>query len=247
MKADRPRYGIVGYGRFGELVVRYLEAYGRVVIHDPARQIPFPLANSSLAEVASARAVIVAVPIRFLEKTLQDLRPHLAEGTIVVDVASVKSLPMSWMETHLPANVDYVGTHPLFGPDSARTGIRGHRIVVVPGRISSSRLERMRRLFDRAGLRIIATTAEQHDLAMARTQALTHWLGRSLTAFGVGPESIDTHGYRLLTQVAEWSSRDSWELFEDMHRFNPFTAEVRERFTKALTGLDAELSAREET
>ncbi|MCA9755350.1 MAG: prephenate dehydrogenase [Candidatus Eisenbacteria bacterium] len=243
MKADRPRYGIIGYGRFGELVVRYLEAYGRLVVCDPGRQVPFPLQNGSLEAAASARAVILAVPIRMLEDTLQSLRPHLTPGTVVVDVASVKSLPMQWMETHLPPDVDYVGTHPLFGPDSSRTGIRGHRIVVVPGRIARSRLERMYRLLDRLGLRIISTTAEEHDRAMARTQALTHWLGRSLTAFGVGPESIDTHGYRLLAQVAEWASRDSRELFQDMHQFNPFTQDVRARFRDALTGLDAELSS----
>lgn len=243
MREPRPRFGVLGFGRFGAFAVRHLEPFGEVVVHDPEVSIPFPLRAVSFAEAAAARSVILAVPIRAIPETLRALRPRLHPGTLVADTASVKTLPLAWMEQFLPADVEYVGTHPLFGPDSARDGLGGHRIVLVPGRIAALRLERLQRLFHRMGLRVVTATAEAHDRSLARTQALTHWLGRSLTAFGAGPESIDTHGYRLLLQVAHWTERDRRALFEDMHRYNPYAGEVRSRFRAALSALDDELSA----
>ena len=241
MRESRPRFGVFGFGRFGQMVVRELEPHGEVVVHDPGNPPAFPVRKVSLEEAASARSVILAVPIRAIDDVLRSVSPHLQPGTLVLDVASVKTYPLTWMGAILPPHVDFVGTHPLFGPDSAKTGISGHRIVLVPGRIEPLRLDRMHRFLHRIGLRTVSTTPEAHDRAMARTQALTHWLGRALNDFGAGPESIDTHGYRLLLQVATWAGRDRRELFEDMHRFNPFATEVRTRFRTALDLLDAEL------
>lgn len=243
MRESRPRFGVLGFGRFGQMVVRELEPHGEVVVHDPHETAAFPVRNVSLEQAATARSVILAVPIRRLEETLRTLVPHLQAGTLVVDVASVKTYPLSWMESILPSDVDYVGTHPLFGPDSAKTGLSGHRMVIVPGRIGPVRLDRMHRFLHRIGLRTVTTTTEVHDRAMARTQALTHWLGRALGEFGAAQESIDTHGYRLLLQVSTWASRDQRQLFEDMHRFNPYSAEVRARFRAALESLDGDLTS----
>jgi len=243
MEEPRPEVGVLGFGRFGQMVVRELEPHTVVVVHDPVHPGSFPVRNVSLEQAAAARVVLLAVPIRELPDVLRSLVAHLQPGTLVLDVASVKTYPLAWMEEILPPEVDFVGTHPLFGPDSAKTGLSGHRIVLVPGRIAPLRLERMHRFLHRLGLRTVSTTAETHDRSMARTQALTHWLGRALEAFGAGTESIDTHGYRLLLQVATWSSRDRRELFEDMHRFNPYAREVRDRFRAALESLDRDLTA----
>ena len=247
MDTEQPQFAVIGVGRFGAFWGRELSRFFPVSFYDVdagrAAQVAPYGRWESLETCLQKDYIFLTIPIRRLEDFLKQHGGAIRAGSVVLDCASVKLAVQEWFTAHLPESVYYAASHPLFGPDSSRTGIRGHRIVVVPGRIARSRLERMYRLLDRLGLRIISTTAEEHDRAMARTQALTHWLGRSLTAFGVGPESIDTHGYRLLAQVAEWASRDSRELFQDMHQFNPFTQDVRARFRDALTGLDAELSS----
>eukprot|EP01042_Synura_sphagnicola_P012255 gene12255-15597_t len=67
--------------------------------------------------------VILAVPVAALSEAIATLRPHLRAGAIVVDVGSVKIGPATTMLAELPEDVEIVGTHPLFGPQSGRDGL----------------------------------------------------------------------------------------------------------------------------
>ncbi len=250
MDEQRNRFGIIGYGRFGHLVAPYLAGDGQVAVHDPkvsAATLPAGCFPASLADAAASHVVVLCVPIRSLYDVLADIAPYLLPGAVVFDVASVKMKPMEWMERLVPEHVDYVGSHPLFGPDSAPHNLSDQKIVLVPGRIAEERFQRGRRYLQSKGLRIIQTTAENHDRSMARTQAFTHWLGRALGGLELKPEALDTQGYRLLQDVESFVSRDTWELFEDMLRYNPFAAEVRDGFRRALDEIDERLARLDST
>ena len=146
---QRPTVGIVGFGAFGQLMARALRGHATLRAHDPdAARAPAAarhgVALASLAEVAGSPVVVLAVPVAGLEAAVAAVAPHLRPGALVLDVGSVKVGPAAILRAGLPAHVDIVATHPLFGPESARDGLVGHRIAVCP--VRGRRARRGRRL-----------------------------------------------------------------------------------------------------
>jgi prephenate dehydrogenase len=237
--------GIIGFGRFGRLMARYLAADCPVSVCDSggnaARIAAAGARVSTLEEAAAQKIVILSVPISALVDTLARVRPHLLPGAVVVDVCSVKVLPDRWLSQHLSKNVSYLPTHPMFGPDSVADSLAGRKIVLCPGRVDAGRYESIRSYLEGKGLVVIETTPEAHDREIAVTLALTHFIGRSLSRFGAGPLRIDTEGYKRLLHILEVVENDTWQLFSDMNRYNPFADEIREKFKEALGEVEEKL------
>jgi len=129
----------------------------------------------------------------------------------------------------------------MFGPDSAADSLQGRKIVVCPERITPSRLARIRGWLDDQGLVVIETTADQHDRQIAVSLALTHFIGRSLAAFGAEPLEIDTEGYKRLLHILGVVEHDTWQLFKDMHHYNPYHREQRQKLLEAMAAIDRQL------
>jgi prephenate dehydrogenase len=88
---------------------------------------------------------------------------------------------------------------------------------------------------------VIEATPEEHDRQIAVSLSLTHFIGRSMAEFGADQLRIDTEGYRRLTYTLEVVQHDTWQLFQDMHRFNPFARQIREAFMAAMGRIDDRL------
>lgn len=237
--------GIIGLGRFGRLMARYLSDDFSVRAYDPsvaaAEMRAAGAEPGTLESVASAAVVALAVPISALQGVLERVVPHLTPGSLLLDVCSVKELPLRWMLRAVPDSVELVGTHPMFGPDSAADSLQGRKIVLCPVRIAPERLARVRDFLVSKGLQVIETTAEDHDRQIAVSLALTHVIGRALGRMGARPQEIDTEGYKRLLRILEVVEHDTWQLFEDMNRFNPHAAGIRQRFMQALAEIEAKL------
>ncbi len=237
--------GLIGFGRFGALTARYLSQDGTVIVFSRS-QTPESIAASgamaaSLEEVCQQRFVIICVPISAMPATLKRISPMLPAKTVVVDVCSVKIHPLQWMRDYLPANVYILGTHPMFGPDSAADSLVGRKLVLCQERTPTGLYQRVRRYLLAKQLEVIETTPEDHDRQIAISLSLTHFIGRSLSAFGAGALKIDTEGYRRLMYTLGVVEHDTWQLFEDMHRFNPFARRTRAAFMEAMQAIDQRL------
>ncbi len=241
----RSAIGIIGLGRFGRLMARYLSDDFAVRAYDPsvaAAEMKTAGAEPATVEAAAAAEVVVlAVPISAMEEVLARIAPHLTPGSLLIDVCSVKEMPLAWMQKAVPVSVELIGTHPMFGPDSAADSLQGRKIVLCPVRIAPERLARVRDYLVSKGLQVIETTAEEHDRQIAVSLALTHVIGRALGRMGARPQEIDTEGYKRLLRILEVVEHDTWQLFEDMNRFNPHAAGIRQRFTRALAEIEGEL------
>ena len=237
--------GIVGFGRFGALTTRYLARDLAVLVMDSGAKAEairaVGAAPASLEEICRQETVVLCVPISALRDQLRRIAPLLGPDTLVVDVCSVKVLPVRWMKEILPSTTPILATHPMFGPDSAADSLAGRKIVVCRERIDSARYEPIQRWLAGRGLEVIETTPEDHDRQIAVSLALTHFIGRSLAAFGARPMAIDTEGYRRLLHILGVVENDTWQLFEDMHRFNPFARDQRQAFVQAMADIEARL------
>jgi len=237
--------GIIGFGRFGELTTRYLARDFSVAVStrsDKDATIEACGARPVSFETACRqKIVILCMPISAMRDTLHRVAPLLREDALVVDVCSVKVYPVQWMQELLPQSVSILPTHPMFGPDSAADSLQGCKIVLCPERIADDQYEKISTWLARQGLTVIQTTAQEHDEKIAVSLSLTHFIGRSLSAFGARELDIDTEGYKRLMHILGVVSHDTWQLFEDMHRYNPFAQQKRQAFLDAMTDIHERL------
>jgi len=238
--------GIIGFGRFGKLMAGYLVKDFKVFIYNKSNkeaQIKeigaYP---ASLEQVCKQRSIILSVPISTFEDHLKQIAPLLQKDTLVADVCSVKEYPVQWMKKYLPEHVSILATHPMFGPDSAKNSLLDRKIVLCKERIDDVRYEKIRYYLASKGLHVIETTPEQHDRQIAVTLSLTHFIGRSLQEFGAEELIIDTEGYKRLLHILEVVTHDTWQLFQDMHYYNPYAKENRIAFIKAIKKIEENLS-----
>ena len=228
----RPRLGLIGYGAFGRLTARHLSPWFEVLAHDPAATVEEgDLARrTDLATAAACPVVILAVPVEALAETLSAIEPDLQDGALVIDVGSVKVGPARLMAEHLPARVQAVGTHPLFGPQSARDGIAGLRIAVCP--VRGDRIARRVAAFCRRALKlkVFIVSPEDHDREAAVVQGLTHLISRVLLSMEPLPTRMTTTSFERIMQAVEMVRYDSPAVFRAIERENPYAAGVRDRF-----------------
>nr|HET6902299.1 prephenate dehydrogenase/arogenate dehydrogenase family protein [Ktedonobacteraceae bacterium] len=67
--------------------------------------------------VRGAELVVLATPVGAMRSLLQALSPLVTPGAVLTDVASTKVQVISWAEEYLPANVAFVGGHPMTGKE----------------------------------------------------------------------------------------------------------------------------------
>jgi prephenate dehydrogenase len=215
------------------------------VIHDPARPPEPGRRFGTLAEAAGCDLVVLAVPVARMGEVLRLMAPHLRAGAIVADVGSVKLVPARLMAEILPAHVEVLGTHPLFGPQSASAGLTGHKITLCPIRCPS--VHRIAAFLRRAfGLRVFLTTAEEHDREAAVVQGLTHLIAKVLVRMEPLPKRLTTASFEHLMRGVEMVRHDAPGVFEAIERDNPFAAGVRERFATEVEAVRRQLEVWEE-
>ena len=236
--------GIIGFGGFGQFMVKYLQPYISITVHDLTDLSHVASENKvewgTLKETASKDIVILAVPVQFLEPLLIDIKEYLKPDALIVDVSSVKVKPIDLMLKHLPPGVDILGTHPLFGPQSGKHGVKGLNMVVCPVRSKRTR-SIIHFLSQVLQLNVLERTPDTHDKQMAYVQALTHFIGRSINEMDIPDVEQKTPAYQYLLDIKRNLGGDSMELFLTIELENPYAKRVREEFMDALKSLNDRL------
>ena len=237
--------GIIGFGRFGKLTAGYLAEDFEVFVFnrtDKSAEIKKAgVHNASLKTVCQQKIVILCVPISAFKEVLVEIGPLLKKDSVVVDVCSVKVYPTQWMEASLPETVSILATHPIFGPDSAADSLKDRKIFLSPIRISKKRYQKIKTYLASKELVLIESTPEDHDEQIAISLALTHYIGRALSEFGAAALEIDSEGYKRLLHILEVVEHDTWQLFYDMHRYNPYAQEKRAAFMQAMQKINDQI------
>jgi prephenate dehydrogenase len=237
--------GIIGFGRFGKLVSHYLSQDLDVFVYnrsDKASEIVRTGARpASLETVCRQDIVIPCVPISTFRDNLKSIAPLLKPDSLVIDVCSVKEYPVQWMSKALPDSVSILATHPMFGPDSAADSLKDRKICLCRVRVPEKQYHKIKTYLVSKGLIVIEATAREHDEQIATSLSLTHLIGRTLSKCGAAPLDIDTEGYKRLLRILEVVERDTWQLFQDMHRYNPYARKKRIEFMEIMQDLNARL------
>jgi prephenate dehydrogenase len=240
--------GICGFGRFGKVLYEQFKNYAEIKIYDPfieKKYNPGKYPFRNLEQICQCQLIILAVPIAKIKNLINELKGLVKSDSIIMDVCAVKTYPIKLLLDNIPEDVEILGSHPLFGPDSVTTSLSGHTIILTPARISQQKLKRIKSFLAKFDLKIVEMSPDEQDRLMAWTLALTHFLGRSLNNLPLPNPNIATKDYQNLLRLIKKVNQDTYELFEDMHRFNPYTVEMRKSLLKSMKKLKKNLDVLE--
>lgn len=233
------KVGILGFGRLGKLLTKNLSKDATTLVYDiDVRKEDVEKAgatSSTIEEVCKCPILILCVPISAIEDVAKNISKLVTKNTLVIDVCSVKVHPMELLETLLPKETEILGTHPMFGPDSAAKSLYGCKIVLCKQRIEDEKYNNILGYLESHGLKVIEATAHEHDKQIANSLILTHTIGRTLMDMESKEMDIDTKGYRRLLKILETVENDSVQLFKDMNKYNPYAKDMRESLSNSLS------------
>jgi len=136
-------------------------------------------------EILNADVVLISVPIDITARVIERIGPKMHAGSLLMDITTVKKMPVETMQRCTNAGVEILGSHPLFGPSTK--SMQGQTVIFVPSR-KGQLYERIYELFEGAGAKIEFLTAAEHDEIMAVIQGLTHFV---LISFGIALKDLD--------------------------------------------------------
>ena len=218
------RVSIIGFGRFGTMLHQLLIKGFEVDVYDIEPVSQSDINFVSVDDVLKNDTIFIAVPIRDFEDLVINISSKIQSGKTIIDVCSVKVFPKQVMIDNLPAETDIIATHPLFGPDSLKDS--GSVMTMEAVRDSSERYNFWKNYFESQNITIEEISAEEHDMMAARSQGLTHFVGRVIDDFGTNQTRIDTEGYKALHKLVSQTCNDTWDLFEDIQNYNPYTEKM---------------------
>ena len=126
--------------------------------------------NEDLAGISDI--LIVSVPIQYTCDVIREVAPFMKKGSVMIDVTSVKEGPTKTMGEVLPDDIDYIPTHPVFGPRTMRLD---NQVIVLTADRKGEWYDKVYKYLAGKNMRIIETSAEKHDFMMSIVQVLTHF------------------------------------------------------------------------
>jgi len=229
--------GVFGLGRFGSFWASTLHQHfpNDTILGYSRQSAPPPgVQRVDLFHLCQAETLFLCNSISSMPEVLSQIKPYLSPTTLVVDTCSVKVYPVQVMLQHLGSDRPLLATHPMFGPDSAKQGLKNLPIVVHPLGGDHPLQDDWLRRFQEMGLRVLLMSPEEHDEVAAFTQGLTHLVGRVLKEMNLEQHPMATKGFSNLFEIMNQTCNDPWQLFLDLQRYNRFTPLMREKFLQSL-------------
>ncbi|HEY5717058.1 MAG TPA: prephenate dehydrogenase/arogenate dehydrogenase family protein, partial [Motiliproteus sp.] len=163
------------------------------------------------AAVAAADVVMLAVPVKVMERVMADIAPVLRPETVLTDVGSVKGNIVEVAKRvfgEVPAN--FVPGHPIAG--SEKSGVRAatgelfarHKVILTPlATTDRFALRLVSELWQRLGADVHHMDVKRHDEVLAATSHLPH-----LLAFSLVDTLANDHENRDIFRYAAGGFRD---------------------------------------
>ncbi|GKT08946.1 prephenate dehydrogenase/arogenate dehydrogenase family protein [Desulforhabdus sp. TSK] len=218
------RMGVIGgLGEMGRLFGKFFQEMGyRVTAADLSAE------RTNREVVEESDVILFAVPLHKTVAVIRELVPFTRPGQLLMDLTSLKTLPIAEM-LRSPAAV--VGLHPMFG--GRISSFRGQTLVACPVRIERADWSLLRRLFVDRGVKVKEASPEEHDRMMSIIQVLFHMTtmltGRVLRDYGVDiAETMEytSPSYRLEMNLLGRIFAQSGVLYSAITQMNPYTKDI---------------------
>jgi prephenate dehydrogenase len=236
---------IGGSGKMGKWFARFLLKEGKSVILIGRNEAKLKKIGRELGaeittniEVAKqADVILISVPIDHFEEVVTKLSPHTHSEQIILDITSVKVLPVTAMHRHIKKGL-ILGIHPIFGP-GARS-VANHNFVLTPTNQQELALaEKVRAYLETKGAKVTLMNPEEHDEAMTIILGLAHFIAivsadtiANLDRLSQMPQ-IGGITYKVLLSLVESVISEDPGLYASLQMSLPDLAETEELFQKS--------------
>ena len=235
---------IGGSGGMGRWFANFLLKDGREVVITGRNEKKLLEVKSELGvEVAtnaeavkSADVVLLSVPIDNFESVVQEIQPYIRPRQAVMEISSVKVLPVEIMHKHIKAGLA-LGVHPMFGPGAG--SIANQNFILTPTNGDETTLaQKVKEYLEARGARVTLMTPDEHDEMMSVILGLPHFIAlvSADTLLNLGNlkqmEAIGGSTYKLLlTLVGSVISEDP-EFYASLQMNLPNIAKIEELFQR---------------
>ncbi|KAL5568860.1 hypothetical protein UlMin_025435 [Ulmus minor] len=243
MSSTNLKIGIVGFGSFAQFLAKTILKQGHVLRATSRTDYSELCLNLGVSFFRNVEAfleadndvVLICTSILSLTEILKSMPFQcLKKPTLFVDVLSVKEHPKEVLLQVLPEESDVLCTHPMFGPESGKNGWKDLTFVYERVRIRNQDIcSSFLQIFQREGCRMLEMSCEEHDKLAARSQFLTHTIGRVLSEMEIQSTPMNTKGFETLIQLKESTIKDSFDLFSGLFVQNKFAKQELENLELA--------------
>ncbi len=223
------RVALIGIGLIGSSLARALrrDSPGTTIVACARRPETLAAADRlGIADVttldpaeatAGADLVVVATPLSSYAEIGRQIGPALKAGAVVTDVGSVKEVVIRDLGPHLPADVHFVPGHPVAGtehsgPEAGFAELFQDRwcILIPLPEAAPEALLAVRRMWERAGMRVVTMSAAHHDRVLAMTSHVPHLIAYTIVGTATNLEEslksevieFSASGFRDFTRIA---------------------------------------------
>jgi prephenate dehydrogenase len=241
------RIAVLGAGKMGVWFAKFFLAEGySVVVADRKKEKLSKLKKELAVETAdfaeavtNADRVLICVSISAFEEIVKKISPVVRDGQIVMDICSIKDLPVETMHKHLKGGL-ILGMHPVFGPGS--TTIENKTFVLTPTTPEEEAFaEDFKKWLETKKARVFVMSPQKHDQLMSVVLGLPHFLGLvacdTLLEQADYSETKDVAGttYRMLFTLAEVAALENPGLFASLQLSLPELEKLENSFIEKAT------------
>ena len=234
---------IGGSGKMGQWLAKFLSKDGHEVIItsrnkakllEAKRQLGIEATTDNVGAINKAEVIIISVPIDNFEGVIKQICPHTQPEQAIIDITSIKALPVKIMHKHIKTGV-MLGTHPMFGPGAR--GIANQSVVLTPTNEKEKTLaQKISEYLESKGARVALMSPDEHDEMMGVILGLSHFIAIASADTLLSLDklkqmrAIGGSTFKLLLTLAESVISEEPEFYTSLQMNLPNIAEIEKLF-----------------
>ena len=236
---------IGGSGKMGQWFARFLMKEGKEVVligrsqarlEEAKRQLNVKI-SASMEAAKHADAVLISVPIDHFEEVVEQLSPYTHSSQIILDITSLKVLPVAAMHRHIKEGL-VLGTHPVFGPGAG--SVANHNFILTPTNQEETTLaDKIKSYLETKKAKVHLMTPQEHDDMMAVILGLAHYIAIVSADTLINferlreMEAIGGITYKVLLTLVESVISEDPEFYASLQMNLPNLPQIQKMFHKS--------------
>lgn len=238
-----------GAGNMGKWFLEFLESKGYECSVADLRGAP--PGRPHVADVPAAASqfdiILLATPPSVTSGVLRSLAGRTTG--LVVEIASLKAPVLDALRELHASGTNVASIHPMWGP---KTEILAGRNLAICRLSDGQEARAARKLFDDTAANIVEMPVEEHDRMMALVLGLPHAanlvFGHALAGEGTPFARVAKLGgptFQRQVEVSAEVAGENKDLYHEIQKLNPHTAEVLSSLRRSLDELEAAVRDRD--